>query len=151
MQKIPHTRYSLLLWITSMYMYKSLNSCWSGLIKILVHKWWNQTGLVSCSVAMKFNYPRYYLHRCLMYLVNYWISTVVQNVKIPLTSCSLFFGLISRRKNFISCQRFSIGFRSGLSAGICIQLIPFSLRRLLRVQMYAWGHYLPWWTYDSFL
>ena len=55
------------------------------------------------------------------------MSTVDQNVEMPLISSCLLFGLISLLKySFISCQRFSIGFKSGDSGGVCHQFIPTS-------------------------
>ena len=54
-------------------------------------------------------------------------STVAQNRNIPLTSLSFVFGFTSCLINSLSlCQRFSMGFRSGDSEGVCHQLIPWS-------------------------
>ena len=52
--------------------------------------------------------------------------TVSQNCSIPVTSSCFDVGFTSLRKNSLStCHRFSIGFRSGLSGGVCHQLIRF--------------------------
>ena len=62
-----------------------------------------------------------------MYLVHFSTVTVSQNAMIPCTSSALFCGFTSRRRySFSSCQRFSIGFRSGLSGGVLHQLTPSS-------------------------
>ena len=69
--------------------------------------------------------------KCLIYLVHLAMSTVFQKARIPLTSACLFTGLIScLRNSFNSCQRFSIGFKSGDSGGVFHQLIFLSVRNL---------------------
>ena len=56
---------------------------------------------------------------CLMYFLHFAKSTVSQKYFIPSTSSSFFLGFASLRINsFNSCQRFSIGFKSGDSAGV---------------------------------
>ena len=62
-----------------------------------------------------------------MYFKHFFWSTVPQNSSIPLISSSLVFGLTSLLTySFNSCQRFSIGLRSGDSAGVFHQLIELS-------------------------
>ena len=59
-----------------------------------------------------------------MYRLHFSIFTVSQKTLIPSTNWSLVFGFISLLRNsFSSCQRFSIGLRSGDSAGVFHQLI----------------------------
>ena len=68
--------------------------------------------------------------KCLMYLLHFSLSTVLQNVVMPSTSSCLHFGLISLRMNsFNSCHKFSIGLQSGDSGGVCHQLmLLFSMK-----------------------
>ena len=64
--------------------------------------------------------------RWFMYLVHFHWSTVFQKSMMPLTSSSLCLGFTSLWINsFNSCQRFSIGFRSGDSGGVRHQLMLF--------------------------
>ena len=65
--------------------------------------------------------------RCPMYFKHLAISTVLQNRIIPSISWSLVVGLASLRMNSLSsCQRFSIGLRSGDSARVFHQLMELS-------------------------
>ena len=67
-----------------------------------------------------------------MYLVHLATVTVSQNFKMPLTSSSLVLGLTLRQiYSFSSCHKFSIGLRSGHSAGVFHQLTLFLSRKLL--------------------
>lgn len=67
----------------------------------------------------------------------------VNSFRIPFTSSSFVFGLISLLRNsFSSCQKFSMGLRSGDSGGVCHELIPWSSRNFCQISMYAWDHCL---------
>ena len=88
----------------------------------------NITQLISSSSTLKFNNLRQNFLRCLMYFVHFCTSNVFQNSLIPSISSNLVCGFTSQRTySFISCHKFSIGFISGDSAGVCHQLIPLSM------------------------
>ena len=62
-----------------------------------------------------------------MYLQHFSLVTVLQNARIPSMSSCFTFGLTSRRMySFSSCQRFSMGFKSGDSGGVLHQFIPLA-------------------------
>ena len=66
-----------------------------------------------------------------MYLVHFTLSTVDQNSLITYISCCLVVGLTSLRTNSLSsCQRFSIGLRSGDSGTVFHQFMPLSSKKL---------------------
>ena len=68
--------------------------------------------------------------RCLMYLKHLSTVTVSQNCLIPSTSSSWHCGLASLRIHSLSsCHKFSIGLRSGDSAGVRHQVMPLSARK----------------------
>ena len=64
--------------------------------------------------------------RCRIYFMHLALSTVSQNCRIPSTSSALVRGFTSRLiYSFNSCHRFSMGFKSGDSAGVFHQWIAF--------------------------
>ena len=70
------------------------------------------------------------LYKWSMYLLHFCSSTVLQKFNIPSTSSLLTVGLTYLRiYSFISCQRFSMDFKSGDSARVHHQLIPTSLQK----------------------
>ena len=67
-----------------------------------------------------------------MYLSHFLLSTVAQNCLIPSISCSLVIGFTSLLINSLSsCQRFSIGLRSGDSATVFHQFTPSCCKKFL--------------------
>ena len=89
------------------------------------------SSIPSCS-TINFNYSWDTLCICCKYLRHFCAVTVSQNLIIPATSSSLEVGLTSRLTNSVSsCQRFSIGFRSGLSAGVGHRLADLSVNEVL--------------------
>lgn len=68
----------------------------------------------------------------LMYFLHLDIVTVLQNLEIPSINSFFVVGLTSRLINSLSsCHRFSMGLRSGDSAGVFHQLIPLSKKYAL--------------------
>ena len=64
--------------------------------------------------------------RCRIYFMHLALSTVSQNCRIPSTSSALVRGFTSHLiYSFNSCHRFSMGFKSGDSAGVFHQWIAF--------------------------
>ena len=69
--------------------------------------------------------------KCSIYLQHFSSVTVAQNDCMPCKSSSLSLGLaVVRMKCFISCHRFSIRFKSGLSGGVFSTLILFAWKNL---------------------
>ena len=75
-----------------------------------------------------------------MYSVHLATSTVFQKAKIPFTNSAFVLGFTSRRiYSFNSCQRFSIGFKSGDSAGVFHQLISLFSKKSLAIRDVCFG------------
>ena len=84
--------------------------------------------------------------KCSIYLQHFSGVTVAQNDCMPCKSSSLFLGLaVVRMKCFISCHRFSIGFKSGLSGGVFSTLILFAWKNLC-VALDVWQGALSCWN-----
>ena len=82
--------------------------------------------LVSCSISIKFNCSRDHLS-C---LVHFFTVTVAQNALMPSMSSALVFGFTSLCiYSFSSCHSFSMGLKSGDSAGVFHQLMHLNSRK----------------------
>lgn len=81
--------------------------------------------------------------KCLIYFLHFSPETVSQNSMAPCLSSSLFLGLTSLRKySFNSCQRFSIGFKSGDSGGVFHHVILLSLKKSLAAPKLRGSYYV---------
>ena len=100
---------------------------------------WNRSlKLRCCSFCL-----HYFLRSWSMYLANFSSVTLsAQNAFIPSTSSCLFYDFTFDSKwNFSSCQKFSMGFKSGLSGGVRHRFISFSSKKALARLVVCWDPY----------